>query len=49
MVSEDKKRVMISLSKNTLQKLDEFKDDYEMSYSQIIQFLILDYFKKKGM
>lgn len=47
MVNEDKKRVMISLSSKTLQKLDEIKKDYDLNYSQMIQFMIMDYFKRK--
>lgn len=47
MVNEGKKRVMISLSSKTLQKLDEVREDYDLTYSQMIQFMIMDYFKRK--
>lgn len=47
MVSETKKRVMITLSKKTLQRIDDYCAEAEMSTSQFIQFVLLDYLKRK--
>lgn len=47
MVSYTKKRVMVTLSKKTLQKIDDYCSEAEMSTSQFIQFVLLDYLKRK--
>lgn len=47
MVKEGKDRIMISLSSKSLQSLCEIADKYEMSKSQFIQFIILDYLRKE--
>lgn len=47
MVSNEKRRVMISLSENTLQKLDELRGNYDLTLSQMIQFMIMDYLERK--
>ena len=40
MVSKKKKRVMITLSLNTLQNLGELQKIYDMSGSQVVQVLV---------
>ena len=47
MVNDDNKRVMITLPKNTLQKLDDLRNDYNLSLSQVVQFMIMDYMERK--
>lgn len=47
MVSNEKRRVMISISENTLQKLDELRSNYDLTLSQMIQFMIMDYLERK--
>ena len=47
MVSNDKRRVMISVSENTLQKLDALRSNYDLTLSQMIQFMIMDYLERK--
>lgn len=40
MVSKNKKRVMITLPFNTLEKIEELQRIYDMSTSQVVQLLI---------
>lgn len=40
MVSKNKKRVMVTLPINTLQKIEELQKIYDMSTSQVVQLLV---------
>lgn len=40
MISKNKKRVMITLPLNTLEKIEELRKIYDMSASQVVQILV---------
>lgn len=49
MVKDTNRRVMITLSRDTLEKLIKIVDEYDLSLSKYINMLIVDNLKERNM
>lgn len=48
MVRNDKERVMVSLKKDTLERLQNYAEKYDLSLSAAVQLLIIERLDQKG-